>query len=131
RPVAPLARVFYSEALADSGRLEEARDQLVTAQQMPSDAYLLAEIDRGWALYDNYTQGAPSQLNHILLSIKEQPKFPERQISLARYDLAHQDVQGAQQVLQRLAASNSKNYPVLVSAGDSAFLAGDLGTANA
>src|SRR5438093_3135551 len=130
RPVAPVAHVFYSEALADSGRLDEARTQLEAAEERPSDAYLDAEIDRGWALYDNYTQDAGSQLNHILLSIKEQPKFPERQISLARYDIAHQKDQAAQGVLQRLAASNSKNYPVLVSAAASAFISGDLQNAN-
>jgi hypothetical protein len=130
RPVAPLAHVFYSEALADSGRLEEARGQLQTAELQPLDSYAEAEIERGWALYDNYRQDPGSQLNHILLSIKEQPKFPERELSLARYDLAHQDAQAAQGILQRVAASNSKNYPVLVAAGDSAFLAGDLQNAN-
>jgi uncharacterized protein YkwD len=45
-------------------------------------------------------------------------------------DLAHQRNQAAQGVLQRLAADNSKNYPVLVSAAESAFLAGDLQNAN-
>jgi predicted Zn-dependent protease len=130
RPVAPVAHVFYSEALADSGRLEDARKQLESAEQKPGDAYLSAEIDRGWALYDNYTQDPASQLNNILLSIKEQPKFPERQISLARYDLAHQKTQEAQGILQRLAASNSNNYPVLVAAGDSALIAGDLPNAD-
>jgi predicted Zn-dependent protease len=129
-PVAPLAHVFYSEALADSGRLDEARVELQAAEKGASDAYVQAEVDRGWALYDNYASDAGSQLNHILLSIKEQPRFPEREISLARYDLAHQKSQAAQGVLQRLAASNSRNYPVLVSAAESAFLAGDLQNAN-
>jgi predicted Zn-dependent protease len=129
-PVAPLAHVFYSEALADSGRLDEARAELQAAERRAGDSYLQAEIDRGWALYDNYASDAGSQLNHILLSIREQPSFPEREISLARYDLAHQKNQAAQGVLQRLAASNSKNYPVLVSAAESAFLAGDLGNAS-
>ena len=129
-PVAPLAHVFYSEALADNGRLDEAHAQLQVAERRSGDAYLQAEIDRGWALYDNYTSDAGSQLNHILLSIKEQPKFPERELSLARYDLAHQQGQAAQGVLHRLVAGNSRNYPVLVSAAESAFLAGDLQNAN-
>src|SRR5439155_7346797 len=68
KPVAPIAHVFYSEALADSGRLTEARGQLEAAERMPSDPYVHAEIERGWALYDNYTQDASSQLNHILLA---------------------------------------------------------------
>src|SRR5438034_1256878 len=72
-----------------------------------------------------------TQLDHILLAIKEQPKFPERKISLARYDLAHEKGQAAQEVLQRLAASHSKNYPVLVSAAASAFADADLQNANA
>lgn len=129
RPVHPLARVFYAEALMDAGHLTEARAQLQRAEQMGGNAYVRSEIDRQWALYDNYLGDTLSQLNHILLAVKEQPRFPERQISLARYELGHNRGQDGSRILDSLAAGNRRNYRVLLGLADSAFLAGDLGRA--
>jgi uncharacterized protein YkwD len=126
QPAHPLARIAYAEALSDSGRLEEARQQLLAAERMPADAFAKAEIERGWALYDNGVQDPASQLNHILLARKYQPQFPERDISLARFDLAHSKNQDAGKILDQVASRGQHNYRVLVSAADSAFLGGDL-----
>lgn len=129
RPVSPLARAYYAEALADSGRLGEAESQLRQAGAMGGGAYVRAEIDREWSLVDDYRSDTVSQLNHILLAAKEQPGFPQRQVAVARYELAHNQTQAGSSVLSRLAGDHLRDYGVLVEVADSAFLAGDVNRA--
>src|ERR671938_75866 len=53
-PVSTLSRLFYAEALADSGRFAEAESQLRAAEPRVSPGYEQAELDREWSnLYRN------------------------------------------------------------------------------
>jgi tetratricopeptide (TPR) repeat protein len=131
RPVVPLAHIFFSEALADAGRFEEARRELRTAETMVTDAYSRAELDREWANFYRGLSNPQSELNYLELAIKEQPGFPERQLELARYDYAKQKPAAAQAVLDRLlGGSNKNNYWALVGGGSAAFIGGDLDRAS-
>lgn len=131
KPVEPLAYAFYSEALADAGRFDEARRALYTAESMGGDAYAQAEVDREWANYYRAHGDLESELNYTELGVKAQPRFPERQLDLIRYDYGNQrpDIAGA--LTDKLLAASGKNYRIVVAAADAALVGGDLNRAPA
>jgi hypothetical protein len=131
RPVTPLAHIFYSEALADSGQFSEAERELRAAERVVGDGYLRAELDREWAnLYRNRGE-QQSELNYIQLALKHQPAFPERQLELVRYDYSNQRPAAAQAILDKLRAGpNGRSYWVLVSGAGAAFIGGDTARAD-
>jgi uncharacterized protein YkwD len=131
RPVAPLAHIFFSEALADAGRFQEAQRELRSAEATAADAYSRAELDREWANFYRGRNNPQSELNYLELAVKEQPGFPERQLELARYDYAKQKPAAAQAVLDKLlGGSNKTNYWALVGAGSAAFIGDDVDRAS-
>ena len=131
KPVGALAHAFYSEALADAGRFDEAQHQLLTAESMGGDAFTQAEIYREWANFYRAHGDNESELNYTELSIKAQPKFPERQLDLIRYDYGNQRPQTAGVLTDKLLAATGKNYRLLVAAADAALIGGDVSRAPA
>jgi tetratricopeptide (TPR) repeat protein len=129
--VAPLAHVFYSEALADAGRFSEAEGELRAAERVVAGGYQRSELDREWAnLYRDRGQ-FQSEFNYLQLAVKELPSFPERQLEVVRYDYANQRPASAQAILDRLAGGPFKrNYWVLVGGAGAAFIGGDAGHAS-
>ena len=125
-PVSTLSRLFYAEALSDSGRFTEAESQLRAASSRVTGAYERAELDREWSNLYRDRGVQQSELNYIELAIKDQPGFPERQLELARYYYANQKPASAQALLQKLASgSGAKNYRLLVAGAAAAFTGGD------
>jgi Cysteine-rich secretory protein family len=129
KPVEPLAHAFYSEALADAGRSAEAQRQLYAAESVGSDAYTQAEIDREWANYYRAHGDSDSELNYTELSVRAQPRFPERQLDLIRYDYGNQRPAVASALTDKLLSSSGKSYRVLVAAADAALIGGDVNRA--
>jgi hypothetical protein len=125
KPVAVLAHVFYSEALADAGRYDAARRELGLAEDMGGDAFVQAEIDREWANYYRSHGDAQSELNYTELAVKTQPRFPERQLDLIRFDYGNQREDAARALSDKLLAAHAKSYPLLVAAADAALVGGD------
>jgi Cysteine-rich secretory protein family len=125
RPVEALAHVFYSEALADSGQYDAAQRELRTAEDMGGDAYVQAEIDREWANYYRSHGDSQSELNYTELAVKAQPRFPERQLDLIRFDYGNQRQDAARKLTDKLLAPHMKSYPLLVASADSALVGGD------
>ncbi|HEX6348300.1 MAG TPA: CAP domain-containing protein [Candidatus Dormibacteraeota bacterium] len=131
QPVDPLAHAYYSEALADAGRFDDARQQLRAAENAhPSDRYTQAEIFREWANFYRDQGDAEGELNYTELALKTQPKFPERTLELARYYYVHQKPDEAHAQINA-AGRLSESYGVHLAAGDSAFYSGDLDVADA
>ncbi len=127
KPVDPLAPIFYSEALADSGFFDESTRQLKAAQALkPQDAYTRSELNREWANLYRDKKNAQQELNYVQLSLKDQPGFPERRLEVARYQYVHSKPELARAALAEVQKSFSKSYPVLVAAGDSALLGADV-----
>jgi hypothetical protein len=131
KPVETLAYAFYSEALADAGRFDEAQRELYTAESLGGDAFTQAEIDREWANFYRARGDGESELNYTELSIKAQPKFPERQLDLIRYDYANQRPDNAGALTDRVLSRTGKNYRLLVAAADAALIGGDVNRAPA
>jgi hypothetical protein len=131
KPVETLAYAFYSEALADAGRFDQAQHELYTAESLGGDAFTQAEIDREWANLYRARGDGESELNYTELSIKAQPRFPERQLDLIRYDYANQRPDNAGALTDRLLSGAGKNYRLLVAAADAALIGGDVNRAPA
>lgn len=131
KPVETLAYAFYSEALADAGRFDEAQRELYTAESLGGDAFTQAEIDREWANLYRSSGDSESELNYTELSIKAQPRFPERQLDLIRHDYANQRPDNAGALTDKLLSGAGKNYRLLVAAGDAALIGGDVNRAPA
>jgi uncharacterized protein YkwD len=125
RPVHPLAHVFYAEALADAGRFDAALHELHVAEDTGGDAFVQAEIDREWANYYRGRRDSQSELNYTQLAIKAQPRFPERQLDLVRYDYGNQRPDVARSVADKLMAAHPQSYPLLIAVADSALIGGD------
>src|SRR4029077_16561732 len=128
-PVDPLAHVYYSEALADSGNFEAARTELQAGEKAARDAYISAEAEREWANYYRGKGDPLEELNHLELALKAQPDFPERALELARYKYLDQKADAAKSLLTALHKKHAGDYGVSVAAADSAFLHGDANTA--
>jgi hypothetical protein len=129
RPVDPLAPIFYSEALADSSRFDDAERQLRAAEKTGGQGYVAAELYRERANLARDMGDSEQELNYLELAAKEQPGFPERRLELARFDYSQQRPSDAQGVLAELRKTEARRPGVLVSGGDAAFLAGDSGQA--
>jgi uncharacterized protein YkwD len=125
KPVVPLAHVFYSEALADSGRYDLASRELRTAEEMGGDAYVQAEVYREWSNYYRSRGDSQSELNYTELAVKAQPGFPERQLDLVRYDYGNQRPDAARTTTDRLLSGHARNYRLFVGAADAALTGGD------
>ena len=128
-PVDPLAHIFYSEALADSARFGTARSELQAGEKVARDAYAIAEVEREWSNYYRGLGDVVEELNHIQLSIKAQPGFPERQLELARYQYAQQKPAAARLLLAAIGRQHPGDYGVNVSIGDTAALHQDIAVA--
>lgn len=120
-----LARVFYSEALADGGRYADARTQLLLAEKAAGDAYTRAEVEREWANYYRGKGDPLEELNHLELSVKAQPRFPERTLELARHDYIAGRAGDAGTLLQRLAREHPKDYGLANVIADTAYVNND------
>lgn len=127
KPVHPLAHVFYSEALADGGRFEEAARELRKAEEQGGDAYVQGETYREWANYYRARLDVQSELNNTQLAVKAQPAFPERQLDLIRYRYipGHRKAGAARDLTDKLMAAHPKNYWLLVAVADAALAGGD------
>ncbi len=126
KPVEVLAHVYYAEALADAGRFDAARPELRTAENMGGDAYARAEIDREWANFHRVRGDDQSELNYTRLAVKAQPRFPERQLDLIRFDYANQRSDTARSLTDRLFQSHPRSYRLLVAVADAALAGGDV-----
>lgn len=124
KPVVPLSRVYYSEALADGGRYADARAQLLLAEAA-TDAYTRAEVEREWANYYRGKGDPLEELNHLELSVKAQPGFPERTIELARHDYLVGKGSDAGTLLQRVAKQHPKDYGLANVIADTAYVNND------
>lgn len=125
RPVEPSARAFYAEALADAGQFDLARRQLVIAQATAHDSYAVAEVERDWANYFRSKGDPLEEFNHLQLSLRAQPEFPERQLELARFDYANGRSDQGAAITARIEKAHPHDYLVLVALANSAFLQGD------
>jgi predicted Zn-dependent protease len=129
KPVDPLARIYFSEALADAGRYGEAQAQLRLAEKMnPGDAYGRSELYREWANYYRDRADEQAELNNIELSLKMQPGFPERSLELARHQYLAKRLDQAHAAIAQ-ATKGSHSAAVLQGAGDAEVLAGEIGAA--
>jgi predicted Zn-dependent protease len=128
-PVDPLAHIFYSEALADSARFGSARAELKAGEKAARDPYAKAEAEREWSNYYRGLGDTLEELNHLELSIKAQPGFPERQLELARYQYAAQKLAVAQSLVAAVRESHPSDYGVNVAVGDTAALHQDTAVA--
>lgn len=122
KPVVPLSRVYYSEALADGGRYADARAQLLLAEAAASDPYTRAEVEREWANYYRGKGDPLEELNHLELSVKAQPGFPERTIELARHDYVVGKGSDAGTLLERVARQHPKDYGLANVIADTAYV---------
>jgi hypothetical protein len=125
----PLAHAFYAEALADAAHFPDSRAQLLLAEKFARDPYATSEVEREWANYYRGQGDTLEELNHLELSLKAQPGFPERVLELVRFRYADQEAAAARKLLDGLLKQHSGDYGVDVAAGDSAFLQGDIDTA--
>jgi hypothetical protein len=125
RPVEPIAHVFYSEALADSGRYEAAQRELRAAEDMGGDANVQAEIDREWANYHRSHGDSQSELNYTELALRAQPRFPERTLDLVRFYYGNQRPDAAKARSDKLLAAHPKSYPLMIASADAALVGGD------
>ena len=130
-PADPLAHTFYSEALADSARFGPARSELKAGEKAARDAYAVAEVEREWSNYYRGLGDNLEELNHLQLSIKAQPAFPERQLELARYQYAQQKPDAARTLLASIREQHPADYGVNVAIGDTAALHQDATVAEA
>ena len=126
RPVQALAHVFYSEALADAGRFDDALRELHTAEGMGGDAYVQGEIYREWSNLNRARGDSGSELNNTELAVMAQPRFPERQLDLIRFDYGNQRQDSARVVADKLLSGRTKSYPLLVAVADAALVGGDV-----
>jgi len=125
KPVDTAARAFYAEALADAGQYDLARTQLVLAQRSARDPFALAEVERNWANYFRSKGDQLEELNHLELSVRAQPAFPERQLELARFDYTNGRANEGDAIAAKIEKAHPHDYLVLVSLGDSLFLQGN------
>ena len=130
-PVDPLAHAFYSEALADSARFGSARAQLLAGEKAARGAYAIAEVEREWSNYYRGLGDVLEELNHLQLSIKAQPGFPERQLELARYQYDQQKPAAARVLLAAIREQHPGDYGLNVSIGDTAAVHQDIAVAEA
>jgi tetratricopeptide (TPR) repeat protein len=128
-PVDPLAHVYYAEVLADTAHFDLARTELQAGEKATHDAYTSAEIDREWSNYYRGKGDPLEELNHLELSLKAQPNFPERVLELVRFHYTEMKPDAARALLTGLRKKHSADYGVDVAAGDTAFLHGDAATA--
>jgi tetratricopeptide (TPR) repeat protein len=128
-PVDPLAHAFYSEALADSASFPGARAQLLAGEKAARDAFAIAEVEREWSNYYRGLGDVFEELNHLELSIKAQPGFPERQLELARYQYARQNPAAARVLLAAIREQHPRDYGVNVAVGDTAAVNQDVAVA--
>jgi hypothetical protein len=131
RPVETLAYVFYSEALADAGRFGDAQKALHTAEGIGGDAYVQAEIDREWSNLAHALGDLDSQLNYTELATKAQPRFPERQLDLIRFDYGDQRPEEGRALTDKLLSAHGQSYRMLVAVADAALVGGDASRAPA
>jgi tetratricopeptide (TPR) repeat protein len=133
QPSSVLAHAFYGEALADAGRTEEARQELARAEALLTksrrSAYERAEVARNWANYYQ-RQGQPvEEARELQRALAAQPDWVERTLELARYHLAHQNLDKATEYLQRSAALQPKDPSLREEVGLVAIFAQDYDTA--
>jgi tetratricopeptide (TPR) repeat protein len=133
QPSSVLAHAFYGEALADAGHADEARQELARAEALLSksrrSAYERAEVARNWANYYQ-RQGQPvEEARELQRALAAQPDWVERTLELARYHLAHQNLDKASEYLQRSAALQPKDPSLREEVGVVAIFAQDYDTA--
>lgn len=124
-PVSPLARAFFSEALADAGLYSRSRAQLVQAGQAAGDPYTRSEVERDWANLYRDEGDTQQELNYFELSLRDQPRFPERTLELVRYFYGEGRTDRARALISSL--RKGRRYWALEEAAEAAvYLGGDV-----
>ena len=126
RDAGVLAHAWYGEALADAGRYPAARAQLLLAERRASGAGQAAEVERDWANYYRDQGDTLEELNHLELSLKDQPGFPERVFEMARFRYSDQEQASARKLLDAQLKQHSGDYGVDLAGASVAFVQGDV-----
>jgi uncharacterized protein YkwD len=127
-PMEPLAHLFLSEALADSGDLSGAQKEIDAASrlidQRPS-AYLRAEAAREQANLAGDRGDQHAQLSAFQAAHDAQPQWLYRSVELVDAELTAKDIQAARRVLDAAAGQSPDDVETLDILGEDAFFAGD------
>jgi uncharacterized protein YkwD len=127
-PKEPLAHLFLSEALADSGDVSGAQKEIDAAgrviEQQPS-AYLRAERAREEANLAGDRGDQTAQLSAFQAAHDTQPQWLYRSIELVDAELTAKDIGAAQRVLDAAAAQSPDDVETLEILGEDAFFASD------
>jgi len=127
-PAEPLAHLFLSEALGDSGDVSGAQKEIDAAgrliEQRPT-AYLRAERAREEANLAGDRGDQKAQLTAFQAAHDAQPQWLYRAIELVDAELNAKDTQAAQRVLDAAAGQSPDDVETLEILGEDAFFAGD------
>ena len=124
-PADPLAFAFDAEALADSGRYDEALAQLDRADSSARTPYERAEALREWSNYYRDRGRGDDAFNYVELAQRAEPAFPSRTVELANEYFGRGASGGADARTQLDGLLKQDDPAVLAVAGDAAFGAGD------
>jgi tetratricopeptide (TPR) repeat protein len=127
-PDDPLARLYLSEALADSGDSRGAQAALTAASGLispSSSAYLRAEVHREAGNLAHDQGNALGQIDALYAAEREQPSWAERVVELAGALFADNDVEKARTEFQKALSLRGNDVGLLLSLGGSALIAGD------
>ena len=130
-PQSALARAFYGEALADTGKYSDAQTQLNKGASLAKSgsSYEQAEVERNWANYYRDRQQYPEALTHLKLAAGDQPNWVERLLELARFSIGRADLSGATTYLQRAASLSPDDAGIREQLGEVALFAQDYAVA--
>ena len=130
-PNSALARAFFGEALADTGKYSEAQAQLTKGGELAKKGsdYDRAEVERDWSNYYRDRKDFTQALAHLKLAADDQPNWVERLLELARFSIGRQDLTGATQYLQRAATLSPDDAGLREQLGEVAIFAQDYSVA--
>ncbi|HET9847279.1 MAG TPA: CAP domain-containing protein [Candidatus Dormibacteraeota bacterium] len=130
-PNSALARAFFGEALADTGKYSEAQSQLTKGGELAKKGsdYDRAEVERDWSNYYRDRKDFAQALAHLKLAAGDQPNWVERLLELARFSISRQDLTGATRYLQRAATLSPEDAGLREQLGEVAIFAQDYSVA--
>ena len=132
-PSSPLAHAFYGEALADTGRYQDAVRELTRAATLARTgaAYDRAETERDWANYYQDRKDYQQALAHFKLAASAQPRWVERLLELARFSINRGDLSAATGYLERTVQLSPDDASLREQLGTVAIFAQDFKVAKA